>query len=219
MAGLLVLIPAITETLVIGGVVVGALALSDMDDQAATSGDPQPEELEDAAFEAPGFDAGAEQQAVGTASKLALPTEDDDFSTMVLAALPKVKVPPKPIQPPKPIPKPVKKISIVQEAAAKVAHVAMKAAIDYLASLAGVGDQMATLVNFLNQADATLLLTKSGVDLQSIVGKVSGANDQLLNFMKQMSDPNWVTQHITSSIDPKLLKLGINAWTTFVKAL
>ena len=95
----------------------------------------------------------------------------------------------------------------------------MKAALDYLAGLPDAGDQMATLIEFLQQAGATLHLTKLGVEWQSIVDKVSGANNQLMNFLKQVSDPNWVSLHISASIDPKLLQLAITAWPTFTQAL
>jgi hypothetical protein len=219
MAGILALIPSITEALIAGAVVASSVALNEIADDAAARGDPQPEpEYEGAAYEATGFEPGAEPQAAGTVSKLEpLNDADDDFSTMVLAAIPK----------PKPIPggpvtqkrKPTKKIGILQETAAKVAHKAVKAAIDYLTDLTDTGDQMATLIDFLNQADAALLVTKAGVDWQSIVDKVTGANNQLVNFLKQMSDTTWITQHLSASIDPKLLQAGITAWKVFTQVL
>ena len=209
MAGILALIPSITEALIVGAVVASSVALNEIADDAAARGDPQPEpEHEGVAFEATGFEPGAEPQAAGTVSKLKpLNDADDDFSTMVLAAIPKPK------------PKPTKKISILQETAAKVAHKAVKAAIDYLAGLTDAGDQMATLIDFLNQADAALLVTKAGVNWQSIVDKVTGANNQLMNFLKQMSDTTWITQHLSASINPTLLQAGITAWKVFTQAL
>ena len=211
----------------------GRQPLTNFADQEAARDDLPPEPFEDVASEVAGFDPGAEPKVEGTGSKPEpLKDDDDDFTSMVLAATPRANRAPggpsqRPIRSPKPPLKPItepitktaKKISIIHEGVAKAVHPAVKAAIDHLHQLHDGGDQLATFIDFLRQADATLLLTKKGFDWQPIVDKVSEANNQLMNFLKQLSDPNWIKEHISTSIDPEILNKGIKAWTIFTQAL
>ena len=112
MAGFLVLIPSITEALITGAVVAGLSALTNLANQDAVRDDIPPEPFEDVASEVAGFDPGAEPQVEGTGSKPEpLKDDDDDFTSMVLAATPRANPAPggpaqRPIRPPTLTPKP-----------------------------------------------------------------------------------------------------------------
>lgn len=225
MAGLYSLAGAITETLILGSVVF----LRNVGDDAAASGRgiydiEYPDEAEATGF-APGQEATpkADVQSGGSSiepTSVATSADDEDsaFTTMVMAAIPKGRPIPQSTRP-IPIQEAKHKISLFQAAQAKIAHLAMQKALDYLGDMANARDQVASLIQFLKEADGALVATKVGVDLGSIVAKVTAAHNHILVFMQQISHSQWVKDHLSANINPGLLKLGIEAWKVFVAAL